>query len=310
MAGKTCLITGATAGIGEATAREVARLGARVVIVGRSRERCEATVRAIREETGNPAVEFVAGDLSSQAEVRRVAAEFLAGHDRLDVLVNNAGALFALRRESVDAIEMTLALNHLAYFLLTDLLLDALKRSAPSRIINVSSAAHADVKEFDFEDPQARSRGGMFAYGRSELASFLCSCVMPWAHPGFVQYAHSKLANLLFTRELAKRLEGTGVTVNALHPGFVATRFTAGNGTLGWFLRTWAALLGTSAQDGARTPVFLACSRTVAGVSGKYFVKESVVDPSPAAKDEDAAQRLWQLSEELVQTRPGPANPS
>src|SRR5262245_55083634 len=158
MSGKTCLVTGATAGIGEVTARELARRGACVVIVGRSQERCEATVAAIRRETGNPSVEFLVADLSSQAEIRRLAREFLGRHRRLHVLVNNAGALFDQRRESADGIEMTLALNHLAYFLLTNLLLDTLKASAPARIVNVSSHAHEMVREFDFDDPQARSR--------------------------------------------------------------------------------------------------------------------------------------------------------
>jgi NAD(P)-dependent dehydrogenase (short-subunit alcohol dehydrogenase family) len=171
MTGKTCLVTGATAGIGEATAHELARWGGCVVLVGRNQERCQATTEAMQRETGNPSVEFLVADLSSQAEIRRLAREFLKRHCRLDVLVNYAGALFAQRRESVDGIEMTLALNHLAYFLLTNLLLDTLKASAPARIVNVSSRAHQDVKGLDFDDLQARARA------RLPVAGFMLGTV-------------------------------------------------------------------------------------------------------------------------------------
>jgi NAD(P)-dependent dehydrogenase (short-subunit alcohol dehydrogenase family) len=284
MGGKTCLVTGATAGIGEVTARELARRGACVVLVGRSQQRCEATAEAIRRETGNPSVEYLRADLSSQAEVRRLAREFLAQHNRLDVLVNNAGALFAQRRESVDGIEMTLALNHLAYFLLTNLLLDTLKASAPARIVNVSSHAHEMVRAFDFDNPQARG-GGLLGYGQSKVGSLLFTLFAPTRHPALLQYARSKLANLLFTFELARRLEGTGVTVNALHPGFVASRFMAGNGALGWFMRRWAGLFGISPEEGAKTTVYLATSPEVAGVTGKHFAKQKVIPSSPASLD-------------------------
>jgi NAD(P)-dependent dehydrogenase (short-subunit alcohol dehydrogenase family) len=299
MVGKTCLVTGATAGIGEVTARELARRGACVVIVGRSQERCAATAKTIRGATGNPAVELLVADLSSQAEIRRLAQEFLDRHRRLDVLVNNAGALFAQRRESIDGIEMTLALNHLAYFLLTSLLLDTLKASAPARIVNVSSRAHEEVHGLDLDDLQARVRARSFwGYGGSKLASLLYTLFMPMRHPAFLQYARSKLANLLFTYELARRLEGTGVTVNALHPGFVASRFIAGNGVLGWFMRRWAGLFAISAEEGAKTSVYLATSPEVEDVTGKYFVKQKSVASSSASLDEAAARRLWQLSEE------------
>jgi retinol dehydrogenase-12 len=294
MAGKTCLVTGATAGIGEEAARQLARLGASVVIVGRSPDRCAAAAEAIRRQTGNPAVEAIAADLSSQAEVRRLAAEVAQRHPRLHVLLNNAGALFASRKESADGIEMTLALNHLAPFLLTNLLLDALKAGAPSRVVTVSSHAHEMAGGFDFDDPQAKKG----AYRDS--AGTLYALFAPTLHPGFRQYARSKLANLLFTFELARRLEGTGVTANALHPGFVASRFVEGNGVLGWFLRRWVSLLGVSVEEGAKTPVYLTSSPEVEGVSGKYFVKCKQARPSRAATDEAAARRLWQLSEELV----------
>jgi NAD(P)-dependent dehydrogenase (short-subunit alcohol dehydrogenase family) len=266
-----------------------------VVLVGRDPERCDAAVGTIRRETGNAAVEALQADLSSQAEVRRLADLFLERHDRLHVLLNNAGAMYATRRESVDGIEMTLALNHLAYFLLTHLLLDRLKASAPARIVNVSSNAHGIVKRFHFEDPQARA-----GYGRSRLADLALVTLAPVAHPAFVQYSQTKLANLLFTYELARRLEGTGVTANALHPGFVATRFMAGNGTLGWFMRRWAGLFAISPEEGAKTSVYLASSPEVEGVSGRYFVKQRPVDSSPASRDAEAARRLWRLSEELT----------
>jgi retinol dehydrogenase 12 len=296
MAGKVCLITGATAGIGRVTARELARRGASVVIVGRNRPRCEAAVEAIRRETGNNSVEFLRADLSSQAEIRQVVRAFHERHTRLDVLVNNAGALFALRQESVDGIEMTLALNHMAYFLLTTLLLDTLKASAPTRIINVSSHSHQSLKSFDFDDPQARSRN----YPRTESTNFKYTLLMPWAHPAYVQYSLSKLANLLFTYELANRLAGTGVTVNALHPGFVATNFTAGNGSYGWFMRLWSRLFGTSPERGAETPIYLATSPEIEGGTGRYFVKQKPVESSPASHDREAMRRLWRLSEELL----------
>jgi len=296
MHAKVCLITGATAGIGLVTARELARLGATVVMVGRSRERGEAAVLAVRRETDHDSVEFLRADLSSQAEIRRLASEFLERHERLHVLVNNAGALFALRRESVDGLEMTFALNHMAYYLLTTLLLDTLKASAPARIINVSSHSHESIKAFAFDDPQARSR----RYGQSELASGAYTFFMPWAHPAYVQYAHSKLANLLFTYELAQRLAGTGVTVNALHPGFVATNFTAGNGSYGWFMRLWSRLLGLTPERGAETAIYLATSPEVEGVTGKYFVKQKPIESSPASRDSEAMRRLWRLSEELI----------
>lgn len=300
MAGKVCLITGATAGIGEAAARELARRGATVVIVGRSCERCAGTVDSIRRSTGNAQVEFIAADLSSRREVRCAAGEFLRRHDRLHVLINNAGAIFALRRESVDGIEMTLALNHLACFQLTNLLLDVVRHSAPARIIIVSSSAHDDVKAFDFDDPQAHTGPRSRQYGRSEFRSLLHCLTTPWKHPAVVQYAHSKLANLLFTTELAARLQGTGVTVNALHPGFVASNFTTGNGSLGRFMRIWSRAFGTSPQEGAKTIIHLACSPDVEGVTGEYFVKEKIARASVASRDRAAASRLWRLSEELT----------
>ena len=278
LTGKVVLVTGATAGIGAVTARALAERGATVVVAGRSRERCEATVDQVRRATGNAGVEAIVADLSVQADVRRLAREFQDRFPRLDVLVNNAGAMFARRRESADGIEMTFALNHLGYFLLTALLLDTLKASAPARVVNVASEAHRMVPGLDFDDLEVRRR----------------------RYRGFRAYARSKLANVLFTYELARRLEGTGVTANALHPGFVATSFMSGNGATGWMMRRLADLAAIPPEAGARTTIFLASSPAVEGVSGRYFVKEREVASSPASRDEAAARRLWQVSEQMT----------
>jgi NAD(P)-dependent dehydrogenase (short-subunit alcohol dehydrogenase family) len=276
--GKTVLITGATAGIGEISARALARMGARVVIVGRSAQKCEATVESIRRESGNPDVEALVADLSSMSEVRRLAGEFLSKYDRLDVLLNNAGALFATRTETADGFERTFALNHLAYFLLTNLLIDRLKASAPSRIVNVASEAHRFAPGgLNFNDLQTEKR-----------------------YRGFRVYGASKLANILFTRELDRRLEGTGVTANCLHPGFVATNFTSGNGMLGWVFRRMASLFAIPPEQGAQTSIYLASSPEVAGVSGGYFDKCKPREPQLAGRNDKAARTLWEVSEELT----------
>jgi NAD(P)-dependent dehydrogenase (short-subunit alcohol dehydrogenase family) len=277
MAGKTCLITGATGGIGEVTARELARSGARVIIVGRSPERCAATLGRIRGQTGATAVESLVADLSSQDQVRRLADEVRERCDRLDVLVNNAGGMFLDRRETVDGIELTLALNHLSYFLLTNRLLPLLKASAPSRIVNVASDAHKGCS-IDFDDIQGRRR-----------------------YTGWRAYKQSKLANILFTYELARRLEGTGVTANTLHPGFVRTNFFKDfTGWVGFITKLGASLVAIGPEEGARTSVYLASSPDVDGVSGQYFVRSRPVRSSPQSHDRAAAERLWRLSEELT----------
>ena len=251
---------------------------ARVIIVGRSPEKTEATVRQIRAETGATAVESLVADLSSQAEVRRLAEQVQARCDRLDVLVNNAGAMFLKRVESVDGIEMTLALNHLSYFLLTNLLLPLIKASAPSRIVNVASDAHKGAS-IDFDDLQAKQK-----------------------YSGWRAYQQSKLANILFTNELARRLDGTGVTVNSLHPGFVRTNFLhVFEGRWGGrLIRAIAERIAISPEEGARTSIYLASSPDVAGVTGRYFVKEKPVASSAQSRDPAAAQRLWRMSEEMT----------
>jgi len=276
MQGKICLVTGATSGIGLVTAQALAQQGATVVLVGRNPERTTATVSRIQQETGNPHVEYLIADLSAQDQVRQLAGEFQCRFARLDVLLNNAGAFIARRSLSVDGIEMTLALNHLAYFLLTHLLLDTLKATSAARIVNVSSDAHRKA-QFDFADPQGAHR-----------------------YRGWRAYCQSKLANLLFTYELARRLAGTGVTANAVHPGFVATGFGHNNrGLVG--LGVWLAqFTALSPEQGAETLIYLATSPEVAGVTGTYFVKKRPVESSIASYDQAAAQRLWQLSTELT----------
>lgn len=298
MQGKRCLITGGTGGIGAAAARELALRGAKVTIVGRNATKAEQVIAAIKGERADAEVEFLRADLSLQNEVRRLAEEVRGRYARVDVLINNAGAMYALRRESQGGMEMTLALNHIGPFLLTTLLLETLKRSGPARIINVSSEAHRDVNGFDFDDPEAREGKRARRYGTSELKSLGYSVLVPWKHPGFEQYAMTKLANLLFTRELARRVAGSGVTVNALHPGFVQSDFMAGNGSLGWFLRLWSNLFGISAEEGAKTVVYMASSSEVEGVSGQYFVRQKERESSKAAQDDGAARRLWEMSEE------------
>ncbi len=276
MNGKICLVTGATSGIGKVTARALAARGATVIVVGRNPDKSAATVAQIRQQTGNSAVEFMLADLSSLQQVRQLAEEFKKRYQHLHVLVNNAGAIYFSRQETVDGFELTFALNHLNYFLLTNLLLDTLKASAPSRIVNVSSAVHASGT-INFDDLQARNKySGMSIYGQS------------------------KLANVLFTYELARRLAGTGVTANAVHPGMVATNFAANNGLLGRLARPVMNLMSISEEEGADTIIYLATSPEVEGVTGKYFVKRRAVPSSQESYDEAEARRLWQVSEELV----------
>ena len=277
MGGKTVLITGATSGIGEVAARELAGMGARVVLIGRSAEKCEATSAMIRRATGSPAVDYLVADLSSKAEVRRLAAEVKARYPRIDVLINNAGAMFSPRRESVDGVEMTWALNHLAYFLLADLLLDTLKASAPSRIVNVASDAHRMVSGIDFGDVEGKK-----------------------SYKPFRNYAQSKLANILLTRELARRLERSGVTANCLHPGFVATNFTTGKGFAFRVFQVMAKVFAITPENGAKTTIYLASSPEVEGASGGYYSKCKLAKPTAAGRDDEAARRLWELSGHMI----------
>jgi len=274
------MVTGATSGIGSVTARALAKKGGRVIIVARNVNRCENTIDEIIRTTGNHAVEYMLADLSSQDEIHNLVRVYQDKYKRLDVLVNNAGGFFMSRLESIDGIEMTFALNHLNYFLLTNLLIETIKASAPARIVNVSSAAHQNAS-INFDDLQGKQK-----------------------YSGWQAYGQSKLANILFTYELARRLEGTDVTVNALHPGFVATNFGANNaGVLGTLVRRFMNLFSIDVETGAQTNIYLAASPEVEEVTGKYFVKQKAVASSGNSYDETAAQRLWEISEEMTGVR-------
>jgi len=268
---KQVVITGATQGIGRITAIELAKKGMKIAIVVRDAERG----RAVAEEIGAGTEVFVA-DLSSTAEVKRVAKEILAKHDTIDVLINNAGALNMKRETTKEGYEKTFAANHLAYFILTNELLPALKKAPKARIVNVASGIH-HRGEMRFDDLMGEKR-----------------------FSGIDAYAQSKLANILFTAGLARRLEGTTVTANALHPGAIASGFARNNkGLVGFGWRLLSPFL-LSNESGAKTSIFLASDPSVEGVSGKYFEKCAERKPSRRARDMDAAKRLWAISEELV----------
>jgi NAD(P)-dependent dehydrogenase (short-subunit alcohol dehydrogenase family) len=275
MSGKVVLITGGTSGIGKATANALAAMGARVVVIGRDEERGERAVEEIRRGTGGE-VSLMLADLAVQADIRRLAEEFRERHDGLDVLINNAGLVQSKRIETPDGIETQLAINHLASFLLTNLLLDLLKASAPSRIVTVSSDAHRWAK-LDLDDLQSRKR-----------------------YRGMQVYGTTKLANILFTRELAERLEDTGVTANAMHPGGVNTNF--GNnqrGPMSLLFRAFKPFMRTPEQ-GADTLIYLASSPEVEGMTGKYLADRKVKVASDATYDEILQKKLWEASEELT----------
>jgi retinol dehydrogenase-14 len=277
MAGKVVLITGGTGGIGKATAIGLARMGARVGITGRDLARAEQAVADIRSASGNPAVDAFAADMTSQAEVRRLAAAVLSAYPRLDVLINNVGGFWAHRHPTPDGLERTFALNHLAPFLLTNLLLDRLKASAPVRVVTVSSGAQS-MGRIDFDDLQGvRNYSGQRAYNQS------------------------KLANVMFTIELARRVDGTGITANAVHPGVVRTNFGAEDQA--WFFalisRVARPLLKTPAQ-GAQTPIYLASSPAVDGVTGQFFANRKPKTANRVAYNTEMTARLWQVSAHLV----------
>ena len=274
---KICLVTGATAGIGKITATALAAQGAELVIHGRNQEKAEITVNQIKAETGNHQVSYLLADFSDLDQVRNLAAEFQEKFDHLHVLVNNAGAFFNKRIPTSYGVEMTFLINHLAPFLLTNLLLETLKASTPARIINVSSEAHRqgviNFEDLGFE----KGYFGIKAYGRS------------------------KLANLLFTYELAQSLEGTGVSVNAVHPGHIATDIWKTNfGVMGPVLKWFMSRIALSPEEGAENSIFLATSPEVEGIHGKYFIKNEPAQSSPASYDEEIAHRLWKLSAELT----------
>ena len=284
MTGKVCLVTGANQGIGKETAVALAWMGATVVMTSRDRAKGEAALADVRSRSGRQDAELMLADFGSFASIRQLAADFKAKHDRLDVLVNNAGAIITVRGQTADGFETTFGVNHLGYFLLTNLLLDTVKASAPSRIVNVASRAHLR-SEMDFDD--LNSRRGRYSAMRT--------------------YARSKLANVLFTYELARRLQGTGVTANCLHPGVVRTGFGKNNsGYAKLLFQTFQVVARPfilSPEKGAATSIYLASSPEVEGVTGKYFVDCRETQSSPASYDEGAQRKLWEVSEELCELK-------
>lgn len=275
MGGRVCVITGATRGIGRATAEGLARLGATVVLIARRREDGERASREIADNSPVPPA-VVTADLASQASIREAAGELRRLYPHLHVLVNNAALITHRRQRTGDGLEMQFAVNHLAYFLLTSLLLDQLRAGAPSRIINVSSAAHSGA-QLDFDDLQGERR-----------------------YDGTRAYSQTKLANILFTYELARRLQGTGVTANCLHPGVIGTRLLSDYMGVPIAGRALARTFGASAEKGAETSIYLASSPDMETVSGKYFEAKRERHSSRESYDEAAARRLWEVSERLT----------
>ncbi len=276
MQDKTIVVTGGTSGIGEVAAVELAKQGARIVLVARDAERAEATLRKLRH--ANPAANPVAhmADLSRLSEMRRVAKEIGDEEPEIDVLINNAGALFGSRQAAEGGLEMTFALNHMSYFVMTNILLPNLKATKNARIVSTASDAHNGAK-LDFDDLQSARK-----------------------YSGFSVYGKSKLCNILFTRELARRIAGTGVTANCLHPGFVATRFgDLSGGIMSVAVRIAKPIGAISPAQGAKTIIYLATSSDVAGKSGGYYYKNKLAVPSAEAQNDADAQRLWEISAKI-----------
>lgn len=275
MQGKTIVITGATSGIGEVAARALAQQGARIVLIARDRGRGEQMLKRLEEIA--PGRNHVAhyANLSRLAEMKRVSEAIAGSEERIDVLINNAGAVFSARQVTGDALEMTFATNHIAYFVVTYLLLERLKATPGARIVSTASHAHKRAK-LDFNDLQSQKH-----------------------FSGFGMYDRSKLMNILFTRELARHLEGTGVTANCLHPGFVATRFADSSGGLISAVVRGAKTFALTPEEGAKTIVYLAAAPEVATVSGKYFYQCKEVSPSAEAQKDADARRLWDISLQL-----------
>lgn len=279
MHGKTVLITGGSSGIGLETARGMARRGAKVVIVGRNPQKTADAVRDLRESTGSSDIHNLLADLSLMSETRKLAAGFNAGFDRLDVLINNAGGVFQKRTYTAEDLEYSFALNHMSYYLLTRLLLDKLITSGSARIVNVSSGAHFFSRGVNFEDLQRRQ--GRFI--------------------GFGRYNETKLMNVMFTLALAQRLEPASVTVNAVHPGFVASGFGMNNaGLLSLGTKIAARFFGKTTMQGAETTIYVAATEHGGAVTGLYFEDSKSKPPSKAAQDVDAQERLWSMSATLA----------
>jgi NAD(P)-dependent dehydrogenase (short-subunit alcohol dehydrogenase family) len=282
MNGKVCLVTGATSGIGRATTMALAKLGATIVLVGRNLEKSKRLYDQIRRSNSSVQVDYLIADLSSQHDIFQLTAKFKQQYEKLDLLVNNAGAKFISRLASVDGYEMTFALNHIAYFLLTNLLLDRLKAAGNARILNISSGAHGGHC-INFDDLQnAKEYVGKVAYGQS------------------------KLANILFTYELARRLNGIDITAHALAPGGVITNFCRNNGWISWGKHVLAHILARNLigpGKAAEAVVYLACSKEVGGITGKYYYNKTPVNSSAASYDVESAKRLWEMSKMLIKQK-------
>ena len=276
MKGRVCLVTGASSGIGRTAALELASKGATVVMVSQDRDRGEAARLDLAAQSNSDSIDLMLADLSSQSAIKHLADRFRGKYDGLHVLLNNAGRLLSRRTTTEDGLETTFAVNHLGYFLLTLSLIDILKASAPSRIVNVSSSAH---------------RFGTMKFDELQLEK---------GYGGYKAYSQSKLANILFTYELARRLEGAGVTVNCLHPGTVGTSLFKGvTGPVGVYLNLLKPLM-KSTNRGAETAVYLACSPEVEGVTGVYFINKKPAKSSHRSRDPAIAQQLWQVSCQLT----------
>jgi NAD(P)-dependent dehydrogenase (short-subunit alcohol dehydrogenase family) len=278
MNGRTCLITGATDGIGKEAAIELAKKGCNLILIGRSKEKGEKVVEQIRKVAESHVdIDYFTADLMLMKEVSRVADEVSRKYPRIDILLNNVGALFAFRGVTEEGFERTFALNHLGYFLMTKKLLPLVEKSDYKRIVNVSSSAHYGI-DFEFDNINGEKK-----------------------YTGFDTYKKSKLANVMFTYELAKRIEGTGITANCLHPGFVSTNFGKNNSFL-WrnFIRVAMWLIAINVKDGAKTSIHLACSDEVKDITGKFFANCEVKKGSSKAKNEEHNQKLWELSEDFV----------
>jgi NAD(P)-dependent dehydrogenase (short-subunit alcohol dehydrogenase family) len=276
MQGKTVVVTGATSGIGEVAADRLAQKGARIVFIARDRERGQETLKHLRAIAGHDNHSVHYADLMKLSEQKRVAAEIAASEPQIDVLINNAGALFNSRQVTEDGLEKTFALNHMSYFTVTNVLLDKLKATPGARIVSTSSDAHKGAK-LNFDDLQSEK-----------------------SYSGFGVYGRSKLMNILFTRELARRLAGTGVTANCLHPGFVGTRFGDQSGGILSFLVKIAKNFALTPEQGAQTIIYLGSSPEVEGKSGGYYVKSKLATPTKEAQNDADAKRLWDVSAKIA----------
>ncbi len=288
MNGKVVVITGATSGIGQVAAEKLAGMGGRIIQIARDRNRGEAAIERLRQLAPALPHAIYYADLSKLRDMKLVAAQIAAAEPRIDVLINNAGAMFGSRQLTEDGLERTFALNHMSYFVLTHGLRERLKTSAPARVVNTSSDAHQSFT-LDFDDLQSEK-----AYRFNFLEW------MRYGGPGFKVYGRSKLCNILFTRELARRLAGSGVTANCLHPGFVATRFGDDSGGLIGFGIRIGKRFALTPEQGAETLVYLASSPEVATVTGEYFHKCHPAQPTAEAQNEDKARRLWQESANIA----------